>query len=88
MGSDSDKPFRPGGQSEKQHAATSLDKGHPSKLKCAMMEEFGKLDDWDGVEKWGNPVAIPIVRITCCLFQEEQRRVVVGGKQAPPLMEV
>ena len=53
---------RPGAKCKKRYAAVSLDKGHVSKLKCAMMEQLGKLDDWDCVEKHGNPVASPIVR--------------------------
>ncbi|CAN0189078.1 unnamed protein product, partial [Laminaria digitata] len=73
---------------KKRYAAASLDKGHASKLKCAMMEQLGKLDEWDGVEKRGNPVASPIVRGHLSFVQGEQRRVGVGVRQAPPLVAV
>ena len=48
-----------------------------------MMEQLGKLDDWDCVEKHGNPVASPIVRDYLTVVQGEQRRVGVTAKQAP-----
>ena len=88
VGSDSDKQCRPGGHCKKRYAAASLDKGHASKLKCAMMEQLGKLDEWDCVEKRGNPVASPIVRGYLSFVQGEQRRVGVGVRQAPPLVAV
>ena len=63
-------------------------KGHASKLKCAMMEQLGKLDDWDRVEKKGNPVVSPIVRGHLSFVQGEQRRVGVEVKQTPLLVAV
>ena len=71
-----------------RYAAASLNKGHASKLKCAMMEQLGKLDDWDCVDKRGNPVASPLVRGYLSFAQGEQRRVGVGVKEAPPLVAV
>ena len=53
-----------------------------------MMEQLGKLDDWDCVEKRGNPVASPLVRGYLSFVQGEQRRVGVGVKQAPQLVAV
>ena len=57
--SHSDAQCQPGGHCKKRYAAASLDKGHASNLKCAMMEQLGKLDDWDCVEKRGNPERAP-----------------------------
>ena len=88
VGSDSDSQCRPGGRCKKRYATASLDKGHASQLKFAMMEQLGKLDDWDCVEKRGNPVVSPFVRGYLSLVQGEQRRVGVGVKQAPPLLAV
>ena len=88
VGSHSDAQCQPGGHCKKRYAAASLDKGHASKLKCAMIEQFEKLDDWDCVEKRGNRVASPIVRGYLSFVQGEQRRVGVGVKQAPPLLAV
>ena len=53
-----------------------------------MMEQIGKLYDWDCVEKRGNQVANPIVQGYLSFVQGEQRRVGVGVKQAPPLEAV
>ena len=86
--SDSDAQCQPGGHCKKRYATGSLDKGHVSKLKCAMMEQLGKRDDWECVEKRGNPVATPIVRGYLSFVQREQRRVGVGVKQAPLLVAV
>ena len=86
--SDSDAQCQPDGHRKKRYAAASLDKGHASTLKCAMMEQLGKLDDWDCVEKRSNPVASPIVQGYLSFVQGEQRRVGVGVKQAPPLVAV
>ena len=52
------------------------------------MEQLGKLEDWDCVEKRGNPVASPLMRGYLSFVQGEQRRVGVGVKQAPPLVAV
>ena len=49
---------------------------------------YGKLDDWDCIEKRGNPVASPLVRGYLSFVQGEQRRVGVGVKQAPQLVAV
>ena len=62
----------------KRYGAASLDKGHEPKLECAMMEQLGKLDDCDYVEKRGNPVASPLARRYLLFMQGEQRRVGVG----------
>ena len=86
--SHSDAQCQPGGHCKKRYAAASLDKGHASKLKCAMMEQLGKLDNWDWVEKLGNPVASPILGGNLSFVQGEQRRVGVGVKQAPTLAAV
>ena len=51
-----------------------------------MMEQLGKLDDWDRVEKKGNPVVSPIVRGHLSFVQGEQRRVGVEVKQTPLLV--
>ena len=88
VGSHSDVQCRPAGHSKKRGGAASLDKGHASKLKCAMMEQVGKLDDRDCVEKRGSPVASPLVRGYLSFVQEEQWRVGVGVKQAPPSVAV
>ena len=85
---DSDLQYHPSRHSKRRYAAASLDKGHASKLKCAMMEQLGKLDDWDCVEKRGNPVASPLVRGYLSFARGEQRRVGVGVKEAPPLVAV
>ena len=71
VGSDSDAQCHPGGHCKKRYAAASLDKGHASNLKCAMMEQLGKLDDWDCVEKRGNPIANRIVRGCLSFVQGE-----------------
>ena len=86
--SGSDAQCQPGGYRKSRYAAASPSKGHASKLKCAMMEQLGKLDDWGCVEKRGNPVANPIVQGYLSFVQGEQRRVGVGVKQAPPLEAV
>ena len=52
-----------------------------------MMEQLGKLDDWDCVEKRGNPVASPLVRGYLSFVRGEQRRVRVA-KQAPQSVAV
>ena len=87
-GSGSSAQCQPGGHCKKRYAAASLDKGRASKLKCAMMEQLGKLDYWDCVEKRGNPVACPIVRGCRSFVQGKQRQVGVVVKQAPPLVAV
>ena len=88
VGSDRDAPSHPGGHCKKRYAAASLDKGHPSKLNCAMMEQLGNQHDWHCVEKRGNPVASPIVRGDLPFVLGEQRRVGVAVKQAPTLVAV
>ena len=45
VGLDSDSQCQPSVHCKRRYAAASLDKGHASKLQCAMMEELGKLDD-------------------------------------------
>ena len=86
--SDSDAPCRPGGRCKKRYATSSLEKGHASKLKCAMMEQLWKLDDWDCVDKRGNPVASPVVQGYLSFVKREQRRVGVGVKHAPSTVAV
>ena len=74
VGLDSSTQCGPGDKGRKRYAATSLDKGQVSKLKCAMVEQLGKHSDWDSVELRENRVASPPARGYLANAQEEQRR--------------
>lgn len=62
VGTDSSTHCKLGGKCAKRYGAASLATGYVSKLKCVLMEQIGQLDDWDCVEKRGNPVSSPLVR--------------------------
>ncbi|CAM9728164.1 unnamed protein product [Pylaiella littoralis] len=86
VGTTSTSRCKLGSTCAKRYGAASLATGYVSRLKCVLMEQLGKLDDWDCVEKRGNPVASPLVRSYMTFVQGEQRKVGVGVKQASPLL--
>ena len=70
----------------KQYAAGSIDKGFVSKLRMAMREILGKVEDWDPVQKQGNPCSSPLVESYLTCVNNTQRQVGVPVKQATPLL--
>ena len=71
----------------KRYAASSLEKGFTSKLKCGMAELLGKTRAWNDTEKTGNPVDSKRVKNYLKCAREEQRAVVgVTVNQARPML--
>ena len=63
----------------KQYAAGSMDKGFVSNQRMAMKEMLGIGEEWDPIEKRGNPCLLTCVSNT-------QKQVGVSDKQADPLL--
>ena len=70
----------------KRYAASSLEKGFTSKLKCGMAELLGKTRAWNDTEKTGNPVDSKRVKNYLKCAREEQRAVGVTVNQARPML--
>ena len=70
----------------KRYAASSLEKGFTSKLKCGMAELLGKTRAWNDTEKTGNPVDSKRVKNYLKCAREEQRAGGVTVNQARPML--
>ena len=49
-------------------------------------EQLGKVEEWNPVEKTGNPCASPLVEYYLTFVNEEQKQVGVPVKQAAPVL--
>ena len=77
---------RPDSGCAKRYAAGSMDKAFISKLRMAMREQLGKVEEWDPVEKKGNPCSSALVESYLTFVSEEQKQVGVPVKQAAPML--
>ena len=65
----------PGSGCAKRYAARYIDSGLVSKLHMAFRQQLGKGEEWDPVEKTGNPCSSVLVESHLTFVTEEQKRV-------------
>ena len=63
-----------------------MNMGFVSKLRMAFREQLGKREDWDPVEKRGNPCSSAPVESYLTFVTEEQKKVGVPVKQAAAML--
>ena len=86
MGSTGGEACAPTSGCAKQHAAGSIDKGFVSKLRMANKKMLGKREEWDPIEKRGNPCSSPLVESYLTCASNTQKQVGVPVKQAASLL--